>query len=139
VLRGLGKFEDYSFSRPNAIDTRLTDKDGNVITVRGVEKFSFADGDKTLDDLRYNLISVGNDKLQASSADTLDGGAGADTLTGRDGDDVYLIDNSGDVIVEAADEGTDEARSRWRRPAPTSWATTWKTPLSRPARVLPST
>ncbi|MBP2158785.1 MULTISPECIES: calcium-binding protein [Asticcacaulis] len=37
----------------------------------------------------------------------LDGGAGADTLTGGDGDDSYVVDDAGDVVVEAASEGTD--------------------------------
>ncbi|MBX3568036.1 MAG: calcium-binding protein [Rhizobiaceae bacterium] len=37
-----------------------------------------------------------------------DGGAGkADTLSGLGGDDTYVVNNSGDVIVEAADQGLD--------------------------------
>lgn len=40
-----------------------------------------------------------------SHGDTLDGGAGADRLEGRGGDDVYVVDNAGDVVVEAADGG----------------------------------
>ena len=34
--------------------------------------------------------------------DTLDGGAGADTLIGGVGNDLYMVDNTGDQIVEAA-------------------------------------
>ncbi len=44
-------------------------------------------------------------------SDTLDGGAGADTLVGGLGDDTYFVDNSGDVIVENAGEGTDTVKS----------------------------
>ncbi|HLO75113.1 MAG TPA: endo alpha-1,4 polygalactosaminidase [Magnetospirillum sp.] len=46
-----------------------------------------------------------------SGTDVLDGGAGADSLAGGAGDDTYIVDNSGDVITENADEGTDSVRS----------------------------
>ena len=38
---------------------------------------------------------IGND-----ANNVLDGGAGADTLAGGLGDDLYLVDDAGDVIVE---------------------------------------
>jgi len=38
---------------------------------------------------------------------TLDGRGGADTLTGGLGNDIYLVDDAGDVVVEAASSGTD--------------------------------
>ena len=43
--------------------------------------------------------------------DTLIGGTGADTLIGGAGNDIYYVDSKQDVIVELADEGTDEVRS----------------------------
>ncbi len=39
--------------------------------------------------------------------DTLNGRAGADTLIGGDGNDTYVVDQTDDVVVEAAGEGTD--------------------------------
>ncbi|MBI4937527.1 MAG: hemolysin-type calcium-binding protein, partial [Nitrosomonadales bacterium] len=33
---------------------------------------------------------------------TLDGGAGADTMTGSYGSDIYVVDNTGDVVVEVS-------------------------------------
>lgn len=39
--------------------------------------------------------------------DTLDGGLGIDSLTGGIGDDVYVVDNSGDKVLENAGEGDD--------------------------------
>ena len=43
--------------------------------------------------------------------DTLNGGAGADTLIGGTGNDTYVVDNVGDVVTEALNEGTDTVQS----------------------------
>jgi Ca2+-binding RTX toxin-like protein len=41
----------------------------------------------------------------------LSGRAGADRMSGGDGDDTYIVDETGDRVVEAAGEGTDTIRS----------------------------
>ncbi|MFC3080128.1 glycosyl hydrolase family 28-related protein [Phenylobacterium terrae] len=52
------------------------------------------------------LGGAGNDTLNGlGGKDTLDGAAGADRLVGGDGDDVYYVDNAGDVVVEADNLG----------------------------------
>ena len=51
--------------------------------------------------------------------DTLDGGAGIDRLVGGAGDDTYLVDDSGDLITEAAGRAS---TPWWRQPSPTRWA-----------------
>ncbi|UJP06402.1 MAG: hypothetical protein LZF61_05390, partial [Nitrosomonas sp.] len=43
--------------------------------------------------------------------DLLDGGAGADAMEGGAGNDTYVRDNAGDVITEAANQGTDTVQS----------------------------
>ncbi|MFW9606396.1 MAG: calcium-binding protein, partial [Pseudomonas sp.] len=49
-----------------------------------------------------------------AAANTLDGGAGADTLNGGAGNDTYVVDNSGDVVTEAAKAGLDTVQASIR-------------------------
>lgn len=43
--------------------------------------------------------------------DIIDGKGGADVMTGLAGNDTYIVNNSGDTVVESANEGTDTVRS----------------------------
>jgi Ca2+-binding RTX toxin-like protein len=50
---------------------------------------------------------AGNDELYgASGNDTLNGGSGIDQLAGGLGNDIYYVDNAGDIIVEGSTEGS---------------------------------
>jgi Ca2+-binding RTX toxin-like protein len=55
--------------------------------------------------------SASNVLTGAAGNDTLNGGTGADTLIGGLGNDTYVVDNTGDVVTEALNEGTDKVQS----------------------------
>nr|WP_274390161.1 calcium-binding protein [Azospirillum doebereinerae] len=51
-------------------------------------------------------VLIGN-----GGANLLDGGLGADSMAGGVGNDVYIIDDAGDVVSELVGQGTDEVRT----------------------------
>jgi Ca2+-binding RTX toxin-like protein/subtilisin-like proprotein convertase family protein len=54
----------------------------------------------------------GNDTLRGYAGDDLlDGGSGYDTMYGGAGDDTYIVNSTGDRVVELANEGIDTVRS----------------------------
>jgi trimeric autotransporter adhesin len=55
------------------------------------------------------IIGNGSNNLLSSGAgnDILDGGIGADTMSGGTDNDTYIVDNTGDVVIENLNEGTD--------------------------------
>jgi autotransporter-associated beta strand protein len=84
-------------------------------TISGFEHATGGDGDDQLiGDALNNKLSagLGNDTLSGGLGhDTLDGGAGADSLAGGAGNDTYVVDDLGDIVVEASGGGYDRVAS----------------------------
>ena len=92
----------------------VLDGDNNTNTLTGAEGRDYIQGFGGNDTLYgyggadYLDGGDGDDTLYGGDgADILVGGAGNDTMIGGLGDDTYRIDSAGDVIVENANEGTD--------------------------------
>ncbi|MBR0556575.1 calcium-binding protein [Ciceribacter sp. L1K23] len=104
VLTGSGNLTGTGNSLANVI----TGNSGNntLSGLGGNDRIDGGSGNDTLDG------GAGNDTLLGGSGnDTLNGGSGADRMEGGTGNDTYYVDNSGDVVVEGSNAGTDTVRS----------------------------
>ncbi|MCR6500860.1 putative Ig domain-containing protein [Shinella sp. CPCC 101442] len=95
---------------------RYTVSDGNggtktayvTMTVNGISPdiFKGTSGNDVLNGSTHDDILYGY-----AGKDTLDGKTGADKMRGGAGDDTYVVDHTGDTVVERAGEGTDLVKS----------------------------
>ncbi|SEI17413.1 Ca2+-binding protein, RTX toxin-related [Rhizobium tibeticum] len=80
----------------------ITGGAGNDIIIGGTGDNALAGG------LGDDLLIGGSG---AGDNDILDGGADLDTMVGLGGSDTYIVDDVGDVVVEALNAGTDEVQT----------------------------
>lgn len=106
-------------------DTYVVDNTGDVIVEKAGEGTDLVKSsighvlDANVENLTLTgaakINGVGNtlaNALTGNSADNiLDGKAGADRMTGGAGNDTYVVDNTGDVVVETASQGADLVKS----------------------------
>ncbi|WP_419953141.1 hypothetical protein [Methylobacterium sp.] len=87
---------------PPIITTIPAEKD-RLLNIENLEGSEFSD--RLTGDEGKNVI------LGLAGNDIVNGGRGADRMAGGVGNDIYVVDNAGDVVVEAANAGTDTVRS----------------------------
>ena len=114
TMAGLGGDDTYVVD--DAGDTVAEAADAGTDLVRAAVSFTLGSnvenltlaGAGAIDGTGNELVNIltGNE-----GANTLDGKAGADRLIGHGGSDTYVVDEAGDVVIEAADAGTDLVHS----------------------------
>jgi len=97
-------------------DTYVVDNAGDVVTENSGE------GTDTVQSSVTHTLSANVENLTLTGASAIDGtgnaldnvligNSAANTLTGGAGNDTYVVDNAGDVVVENSGEGTDTVQS----------------------------
>lgn len=88
---------------------------GGTDTVIADSDYALGDNVENLVLIGYGMTGTGNDSANhitgTDGADVIDGAGGADTLDGGFGDDLYVLDDAGDVIVEGASGGIDTVQT----------------------------
>ena len=88
---------------------------GGPVATEGDDVITTGAGNDVVDALGGNDVvntGAGNDAIIGGLGnDQLTGGAGSDSMSGEAGNDRYSVDDAGDVVIEAANEGTDTVSS----------------------------
>jgi Ca2+-binding RTX toxin-like protein len=119
VINGLGGDDliggDDSFTVGGADVINGGDGSDTLSGMAADDTLSGGDGDDSLDGGNGNDVlrgDAGNDTLFGTAgADVLDGGTGADSMEGGRDNDIYFVDNPGDVILERVNQGYDRVIS----------------------------
>lgn len=89
-----------------AVNVKLLDGIANAVVSGGDAQGDVAKGFENVTGSAWADVLTGN-----SLANVLNGGLGADTLTGGGGNDVYLVNETGDQVIETLYGGTDKVKS----------------------------
>ncbi len=110
---GSAVIENFQFADGTVLTyEQLLEKGFDLYGSGMVSGTNFADRIVGSDGADTLVGGAGNDTLVGGAgADTLDGGLGVDTMSGCTGNDIYVVDNAGEVITENLAEGTDTVQS----------------------------
>jgi uncharacterized delta-60 repeat protein len=111
----IGGVGDDTYVVDSALDQVIEQSGGGNDTVLAYGNTVLADNVETLILLGGDLDGRGNTQanliIGSAGANRLDGSAGADTLIGGAGNDTYVIDQVGDLIIEAPGQGSDSVEA----------------------------
>jgi Ca2+-binding RTX toxin-like protein len=102
------EFADEGFDTVNSFISYTLTANVERLSLEGTDNLNGVGNelDNTLTGNNSNNLLVGG-----VGNDTLQGKGGADTLEGGVGNDLYYVDNVGDMVTELANEGTDKVSS----------------------------
>lgn len=111
-----GSFGDDTYIVDNLSDVVTEFKKGGTDTVQAGVSYTLSVNVENLTLLGTAAIdATGNTRknilLGNAGNNTLNGGLAADTMKGGAGDDIYIVNDSGDVVAENAGQGTDTVKS----------------------------
>jgi len=112
----LGGAGDDTYIFEDAVDTITENSNAGIDTVQSAVTYTLAANVENLILTGEAMINgtgnaLNNLLIGNEAANTLSGGAGLDTMRGGAGNDAYVVDNTGDVITENANEGVDNVQS----------------------------
>ncbi len=122
IVEGVGPGKDTIIGRTNVINLGLDafNVENVLLETGGLSVFGNALANKITGNSGDNLLTGagGNDTLAGESVgsifasnDTMDGSIGDDLMIGGFGDDTYWVTESGDKVVELANQGSDTVRT----------------------------
>jgi VCBS repeat-containing protein len=110
---GYGKYSvdaagNWEFDLKNGNKTIQALNDGDVL----IDTFTVLTEDGTAQVVTITIDGQ-NEQFEGTNGDNvIEGTKWGDTMTGFDGNDLYLANNAADVVVEAANEGEDQIRAK---------------------------